>query len=340
MFPVYFQLQRICIQAVILLTAIVAAAGSRGEALAESVPPPPETVTICVGGFPGISVLLAHELGFFVQEGLEVTVKKYLVGLQALEAMLAGECEMATVGETPVVMKSFERQDFRIVATTATSDDATRVLANKERGIQRPEDLKGKRIFVHKNTTNHFFVVMFLAKFGLSADDVTLIYQNVEDFSEAITKGKIDAFVGNDLTISKPRKALGDHAVVFSAPGLCLTTYNLAVKSSVIRERSQLVKSVLRALLQGEEVLVKERSQAVTALAKATNGDEHDMAATLAANSWHVGLEQILLLSLEQEAQWAIDSGLTSKTRMPNYLDFIHRDALFSLKPEAVTMLK
>jgi NitT/TauT family transport system substrate-binding protein len=334
------KLKKICCLVIAFLAVIVVTGGSHGQASAESGGAPLEALSICVGGTPSLPVLLAHEQGLFIQEGLEVTVKQYLVGLLALEAMFAGECDMATVAETPVVMKSFERQDFSIVATTATSDDATRVLANKERGIQRPEDLKGKRIFVHKNTINHFFVEMFLARIGLSAKDVTLIYQDVEDFSEAITKGTIDAFVGTDLTISKPRKALGDQAVIFNSPGLCLMIYNLAVKNSVIKERPQLVKSVLRALLKGEDVFAQKRPQAITALAKATNCNEHDMAATLAAYRWQIELSQTMLLSLEQEALWAIDSGLTNKTRIPNYLDFIYRDALFSLRPEAVTMLK
>lgn len=114
----------------------------------------------------------------------------------------------------------------------------------------------------------------------------------------------------------------------------------LAAKNSVIRDRPQVVKSVLKALLKGEDVFAHKRPQAITALAKAANSNEHDMAAILAAYSWKVRLEQTLLLSLEQEAQWAMDAGLTTKTRLPNYLNFIHRDALFSLRPEAVTMLK
>ena len=181
---------------------------------------------------------------------------------------------------------------------------------------------------------------MFLVKIGLSAKDVTLIYQGVEDLSEAITKGTIDAFVGTDLSMSKPRQALGGQAVIFSSPGLCLMIDTLAAKNSVIRDRPQVVKSVLKALLKGEDVFAHKRPQAITALAKAANSNEHDMAAILAAYSWKVRLEQTLLLSLEQEAQWAMDAGLTTKTRLPNYLNFIHRDALFSLRPEAVTMLK
>lgn len=334
------QLKRICILAITLLVAIVLTGGSRGQVRAESGGALPEALSICVGGTTGIPVILAHEQGLFAKEGLEVTLKKYFVGLQGLEGMLAGECDMAAVGETPVVMKSLERQDFSILATIATSDDATRIIANKERGIHRPEDLKGKRIFVHKNTIQHFFVGMFLAENNLSAKDVTLIHKDVEDFSEALTTGRIDAFVGTDMHIGKLRKALGDKAVVFSSPGLCLMTSNLTAMNSFIRERPKVVSSVLSALLKGEEVFAKERPQAIITLARAMNSNERDMAATLNTYRWKVGLEQTLFLSLEQEAQWAMDSGLTNKIRIPNDLDYVHRAALFSLRPEAVTMLK
>ena len=332
--------QRRFLLCVVLLVATLSMPASRGQANAEPGSPSPESVSICIGGAPGIPVLLAHTLGIFTKEGLNVTLKEYPNAPSAFEGMLAGECDMTTVGETPIVMKSFERQDFSILATLASSDDATRIIANKGKGIRSPKDMKGKRLFVHKGSTNHFFLEMFLLKNGLSAQDVTLLFKADGDISEALIHGRIDAFAGTEVIINKSRKVLGDKGIVFSAPGICLITINLLGMDSAIREKPEVVRSVLNAILQAEEKMSKERQQATQKLSRVMEINERDMAIILGSYIWKVGLAQTLLLSLEQEAQWAMDSGFTNKTRIPNYLNFIHRDALRSLKPEAVTIMQ
>jgi NitT/TauT family transport system substrate-binding protein len=336
----YIGKQAFLAMAIILIVAVAPLAGCKDKTTVSKRSAQPEKIAICTGGAPGIPVLLAHERGLFTEEGLDVTLKKYSAAPLAFEGLFAGECDMVAVGETPVVMKSFERQDFSVLATLATSDDATRIIANKERGIQRPEDLKGKRIFVHKGSTNHFFLEMFLLENDLSANAVTLIFKDREDVSEALVKGSIDAFAGSKVLINEPRKALGDKAVVFSSPGLCLITANLLAMNSFIREKPQVVKSVLAALLKADDSIEKERPQAISTLSRALNVNEHDVSEILDTYRWHVVLAQTLFLSFEHEAQWAMKSGLTEKTEMPNYLDFVQADALRTLKPEAVTLIK
>jgi hypothetical protein len=46
-----------------------------------------------------------------------------------------------------------------------------------------------------------------------------------------------------------------------------------------------------------------------------------------------------LLITLEDEARWAIKNNLTSATEVPNYLDYIYFDALDEVKPEAVGII-
>ncbi len=334
------QLKRISIVAIALVGAIVLIGGSHGEALAESGGASPETVTICQGGAPGIPLLLTQEKGLFAAEGVAVTLKKYRTGTEGFEEFFKGECDLAAISETSAVLKSFERQDFSILATTATSDNSGRILASRKSGITTPQDLKGKRIFVLKGSSNHFFLDMFLAKNGLSNKNVTVILTPVPDVSAAFADGSIDAFCATEVVIDKPMKALGKEAVVFDSPGLCLVSFHLVAKNSLVTTRPDMVKKVLAALLKNEESIKKDRASAVKAAAAALNIEEQVMGDIWDNYRWQVDLSQALLLSLEQEARWAIDSGLTNKSRIPNYLDFIHRDALFSLRSEAVTMLK
>jgi hypothetical protein len=51
-------------------------------------------------------------------------------------------------------------------------------------------------------------------------------------------------------------------------------------------------------------------------------------------------LDQSILVSLEDEARWAMNERLTDKKEIPNYLDFIYVDALEQAKPETVTIIR
>ena len=56
--------------------------------------------------------------------------------------------------------------------------------------------------------------------------------------------------------------------------------------------------------------------------------------------SFQLLLDQTILVSMEDEARWAMKEGLTDKKEVPNYLDFIFMDALELVKPEAVTIIR
>ena len=45
-------------------------------------------------------------------------------------------------------------------------------------------------------------------------------------------------------------------------------------------------------------------------------------------------------MTLEDEARWAMREKLTEATTVPNYLNFIHVDALEDVKRESVTVIR
>ena len=55
---------------------------------------------------------------------------------------------------------------------------------------------------------------------------------------------------------------------------------------------------------------------------------------------FELSLDQSLLISLEDEARWAIKNNLTDKKEIPNFFNFIYTQALEEVKPEAVTIIR
>ena len=299
-----------------------------------------EKVTICHSVPLGALILIAHDQGFFSHYNLDVTLREYPIAKMAMEDMFAGKCSMATVAETPIVFSDLEKQNFSIFATINTSDNYEKIAARKDKGIQKPGDLKGKRIATQKGTIFHFFLHMFLLKNGLYENDVKLIYMNIEELPEALAKGEIDAFSMKEPTISRAKELLGDNVVVFTEPGLCRITFNLVALNSFIKDKPDLIKKMLSALIQAEEFVKKYPDQSFKIVLEKVGIKESVMVALWRDFNLKVSLEQSLLLILEDETRWAIKNKLTEKTKVPNYLNFIYLDGLKEVKPEAVTIIR
>jgi len=64
--------------------------------------------------------------------------------------------------------------------------------------------------------------------------------------------------------------------------------------------------------------------------------DKEILIATWGYFSFQLFLDQSILLSLEDNARWAISNKHTDSSKMPNYLDYICTDALKAIDPSAV----
>jgi NitT/TauT family transport system substrate-binding protein len=97
---------------------------------------------------------------------------------------------------------------------------------------------------------------------------------------------------------------------------------------------------MLRALVKAEEMARKNPEEAQKLVAQFTGIAPDIVAETWGIGSFELTLNQLLILVLEDEAQWAIENDFTLARKMPNYLDYIYFDGLKSIKPEVVRILQ
>lgn len=297
-----------------------------------------ENVTICYYTALSALVTIANEQGFFSQQGLDVTLRKYPIGAKtAFESMFEGECNIATVSETSIVSKNMT--DFSIFTTIGTSDNNTKIIARTDSGIQKPEDLRGKRIATKKGGSSHFFLHVFLIKNGISENDVTILFKNTEELPEGLAKGDFDAFPTAEPYISRTKKLLGDKWVVFAEPGLSITKFNLVAMNSFIKNEPIVIDRTLQGLIKAEEYAKNYPNETIKTLSKQYGIEESEIFAILNDTNLEVSLDQDLLLALEDETRWAINTNQTNRMIVPNYLDFISPDNLEKIKPNSVTVI-
>ena len=300
-----------------------------------------EPITIGVERSPLLAlIMIAEDQGFFSKQGVDVKVKYYASGKLALEGMFSGEVDLATPAETPIVFSSFERSDFSIVATISSSDNDQVIVARKDREIEKPRDLRGKRIASQKASAAHFFLHSFLIKNGLSEKDIKLSFKHPDELVPVLAKGEIDAFSMREPYISRAKTLLRDNVIVFEEPGLYKKTYNLVAFNTFLKDKPQAVKGILKALIKSEEFAKKYPEHAQKIVSNKTGVKESEIAGPWPNLRFEISLEQSLLVSLENEARWAIRNKLTERKKVPNYLNFIYSDALEAVKPKGVTIIR
>ena len=78
----------------------------------------------------------------------------------------------------------------------------------------------------------------------------------------------------------------------------------------------------------------------MTVVQERINYNDKEMQIFWSENQFSLSLDKSLIVVLEDEARWMISNNLIGKTQMPDFLDCIYEDALKSIKPEAVNIIR
>ena len=130
-------------------------------------------------------VHIAQKKGYFLQEGLDVTAQTHLTGKAALQSVLEGKADFATVAETPAMFAIMKGEKISIIATTNTSQRNIAIIARKDKGILVPHDLKGKKIATTFGTVGEFYMDTLTVTNGLSRKQMTVINLPSEALQDA-----------------------------------------------------------------------------------------------------------------------------------------------------------
>ena len=284
-------------------------------------------------------VIIAKEKGYFLEEGIDIKIKGYSMGKKALEATFKGEVDMCTVADMPVVTNSFKRNDFAVFGTILQGAQHAKCLARKDRKISIPQDIVGKKVATSLGTTAHYFIATFFIFNGLDLGDVEIVDLNPTEMVEAIVKGNVDAIFTWEPNIYHAEKDLGDNGVILPSDVGYLATFNLVSKNDFIENNQQLLKRILKALIKAEEFIKDNREESIDIIAAHLKTDSKIIDKLWDIYEFRVSLTQAFLITLEDEARWFIKNKLTSKTEVPNYLDYIYMDALEASKPKAIEII-
>jgi NitT/TauT family transport system substrate-binding protein len=299
-----------------------------------------EKLGICYGPASSALVQVAKLRDFYAAEGIDAEMRPFSSGKVALDAMLAGECSLATASEIPVVHHSLSRTDFRILASISLSSNFERIIVRSDRGIHTPADLRGRRVAVADFTSAHYFLDLYLVTNNLTLPNVVKVFLPAQEVVSAFRRGEVDAAAHWEPNIQVLAKEFGTRVKVFAAPSLHISPFLLVGRLDYVRKNPAAIERVLRALLRAERFVKEQPENAKTLMAHDYAGDSGQIELLWPLNSFRVTLDQSLPFILENAARWEIGRlPPAQRTALPNYLDFIYLDGLRAVKAAAVTII-
>jgi NitT/TauT family transport system substrate-binding protein len=218
------------------------------------------------------------------------------------------------------------------------SDTDLKLLARRDRGIAAPENLKGKTVGITAGSSGHFFLGLFLAHHRLELSDVKTTDLEATRLSQALVEGQVEAIATWEPYIHRAEKALGDRAVQLPSRAIYREEFYFIARKQFIAERPAALEKFLKAIEKAQQFIVENEREAMSIVQRRLNMEREILDATWQEFVFGLFLDQSILVSLEDEARWAIENRLTDAGKVPNYLGFIHVDALQAVKPEAVTI--
>src|SRR5260370_34463220 len=166
-------------------------------------------VMLAVGGKRALYYLpltICERLGYFKEQGLDVTINDFRGGAQSLQALVGGSVDVVTGAYEHTIRMQAKGQDIRAVIELGRFPGiVVGVRKDKAAGYKSAADLKGMKIGVSApGSSTNFFVMYLMSKAGLKPTDASYIGGGVGPSAvAAIKKGDIDALANLDPMITK-----------------------------------------------------------------------------------------------------------------------------------------
>lgn len=265
---------------------------------------------------------LAREDRLFEKRGMDVTWTRFESGNAVIQALALGEIDVAAATEIPGIRPRLMGGKYVVVGQSATATRMAGIYANAS--INNPMDLVGKKIGVTMGTASELYLGLYAEKYGVPYDKIQKKNVAPPEWIPALHRGDIDAFVGWEHFFSKADAILPKGSghllqprgqdVVYTAPMYYYMRQQVA--------DSPLGVLSLRALIDAEAAVEKDRARAAEISAKVANIDNAMSLKIINLVQYRLRLDRQSISSLMDASRFLRDKKLTDKE--PDWQAFIY----------------
>lgn len=255
-----------------------------------------DPVTLRVAYMPNMgsasALVSGIEQGTFKEYGIDVQLTPFAGGPAEIAAMASGDIDISQIGHGAHALCI--EGEAKVFAIDALSLSDT-VIANKEKGIEKIEDLKGKKVAVQAGTSSEIILDFALKKAGMTKADIEIVQMEASGMVSAMISGGVDACATWEPSSTTILQQMGDKAVTLAGnadfleeatfPSSFITTEKFASAN-----RDVLVRFAM-GLLKAQDYRQPNIEQVCTDVAKLIEADPVTILETKSGAKWLTGEE-------------------------------------------------
>ncbi len=220
---------------------------------------------------------VTQERGFFRKYGLDVQAILIESGTTTVQSLLSGEISFAHMAGAAVIQSNLRGADAVMIAGVVNT---LIFQLYTEKGISRPDHLKGKSVGVTRFGSSTDFAMRYaLERYGLEpGKDVTILQLgNVPAILSALEAGKVQGAMLSPPTTLRAKKAGFPVLADLQMLGLEYQHTGIATTRTLIKSKPELVRDFMRAYVEGIHYAKTHRKETLDVLAKYLRTDDKDV---------------------------------------------------------------
>lgn len=244
----------------------------------------------------------------FAPMGYEVSYSDLTTGPEQTQALASGDIQfLYAVGATSVILSASNGADIKIISSYSRSPQAFKLFSADD-SIQSPEDLKGKKVAGPKGTILHELLVAYLAKAGMTEDDIEFLAMDIPGSQAALAGGSVDAALLAGPTAYNMEKD-GFH-IVTDGTGLTEATIVVATSGAYAEEHPEEVKTFLAAQQQVLDYIKDNEDAAMEATAVETELTADAVKEMYPMYDFDMAIRDTDITAMEKTEEFMMETGM------------------------------
>lgn len=206
---------------------------------------------------------------YFEKKNIKVNYIIVDSGVEANKAFASGSLDFASMGNTNAIVALATGLDTELVWIHEALGTIEGLAVRKNSGINKIEDLKGKKIATVFSSTSHYSLLNALKEAGIE-DDVTLLDMLTIDIVAAWSRGDIDAAYTWEPTLSEILKQ--DAEVLVSSEDMAKKGYITAnvglARKSFAQKNPEIMAGFLKQLDIANKFYLENKEEAIKVAAE------------------------------------------------------------------------
>ena len=228
----------------------------------------PVRIAVGAASVASLPTWVAHDGGYFAREGVAAELIYIRGGPQTMSALVSGEVPFAQIYGGALVAAGLTGVDTVIVAGLINSPFFSIITA---KGIDRPEDLRGKKVGISTfGSATDFALRLALKKWGIKADSEVSILQmrGVPEILPAMAAGALHGGVMSPPTNMMAIRAGFKELAYLPQIGISFQHTSLATTRRYLERNRSTALKVMRAYSAAIERIKADKAFTVKTLSK------------------------------------------------------------------------